>query len=176
MDLDNKKILVVYFSHKGQNYSNGRIIDLKKGNTAVVADMIAEVTGADIFEIQAIKEYPYEYNACTVKAKDELRANSRPELANNAEISCYDVIFLGYPNWWGTMPMPVWTFLDGHDFTGKIIFPFCTHEGSGMGNSENDLRNLVSDADIMMGFAVHGSSVDKARKNVENWIMKGCEV
>ena len=172
MNLRNKKVLVAFFSHKGQNYVSGKIIDLKKGNTAIMADIIAETAKADIFEIISVKEYPNEYNACTEEAKKELRSDSRPKLAGNIDLSSYDVIFLGYPNWWGTMPMPVWTFVEGHDFTGKTIIPFCTHEGSGMGKSESDLKNLASGADVKKGLAIHGSLITKARSDIENWIKK----
>ena len=172
MDL-NKKILVAYFSHKGQNYSNGRIVELKQGNTAVVADMIAGLTKADQFEILPVKEYPFEYKACTEEALAELKTNLRPELENGIDVSTYDIIFLGYPNWWGTMPMPVWTFLADHDFSRKTIFPFCTHEGSGLGKSEVDLRELAAGADIRKGLAIHGSSVNHAETNIKDWIMKG---
>jgi flavodoxin len=173
LDFKGNKILVAYFSHTGQNYSNGRIVELKKGNTAVVADMISELTDANTFEIRSVKEYPFNYNACTTEAKDELRANIRPELTEDIDISGYDVIFLGYPNWWGTMPMPVWTFLEKHSFTGKTIFPFCTHEGSGMGNSESDIRKLATGAVIKNGLAIHGSYAIKAEDNIKIWIMKG---
>ncbi len=172
MDL-NKKILVAYFSHKGQNYSNGRIVELKQGNTAVVADMIAGFTKADQFEIRSTKEYPSEYKACTEEALAELKANLRPELVKDIDLSTYDVIFLGYPNWWGTMPMPVWTFLTGHDFSGKRIFPFCTHEGSGLGKSETDLSELAAGAEVKKGLAIHGSSVNKAETIIKDWIIKG---
>jgi flavodoxin len=173
LDFKDRKILVVFFSHTGQNYSNGRIVELKKGNTAVVADMISELTVANTFEIRSVKEYPFNYSACTTEAKDELRANLHPGLAEDIDISSYDVIFLGYPNWWGTMPMPVWTFLEKHNFTGKTILPFCTHEGSGMGNSESDIRKLATGAEIKNGLAIHGSSASNAEDNVKNWIMKG---
>lgn len=172
MQVEDKKILVAFFSHKGQNYLNGRIVNLEKGNTAVAADMISGLTDADVFEIRSVKEYPFNYNACTSEAQSELRANARPELEDDIDIIGYDVIYLGYPNWWGTMPMPVWTFLERHDFSGKIIFPFCTHEGSGMGNSEADLRKLAYKAEIKKGLAIHGSSVNNAGVNIKNWIME----
>jgi Flavodoxins len=173
VDFKNKKILVAYFSHKGQNYVSGSSVELKKGNTAVVADMIAGLTNAVMFEIRSLKEYPFAYNECTAEAQAELRANSRPKLAEDIDVTDYDVIFLGYPNWWSTMPMLVWSFLERHDFTGKIIYPFCTHEGSGMGSSESDLRKLTMGADIKNGLAIYGSSVSQAKSSIENWIMKG---
>ena len=172
MNLMNKKIMVAYFSRKGQNYSNGAIVELKQGNTALAADMISKAANAELFEIQTVKGYPFEYNACTVEAKKELGANSRPELLADVDVSEYDVIILGYPNWWGTMPMAVWTFLDNHDFTGKEIMPFCTHEGSGMGNSENDLKKLIPEAYVKNGLAIHGSSVKDSRDKITEWLQK----
>lgn len=173
MDFKDKKILVAFFSHKGQNYVSGSIVNLEKGNTAVIAAMIAGMTDADVFEIRSVKGYPFNYNACTSEAQSELRANSRPELADDMDVTSYDIIYLGYPNWWGTMPMPIWTFLENHDFSGKSIFPFCTHEGSGMGNSEADLRKLANKAEVKKGLAIHGSSVSNAEASLKNWIIKG---
>lgn len=170
MDINNKNILVAYFSHKGMNYSNGSIIELKKGNTEIAAEIIAKFTNADLFEISTLKQYPFEYNACTTVAKDELRANSRPELANDIVITNYDVIFIGYPNWWGTMPMPVCTFLENHDFSGKTIIPFCTHEGSGMGSSESDIKKLATGVKNKKGLAIHGSSVSGSTSDIEKWL------
>lgn len=170
MNLKNKKILVAYFSHTGQNYFNGAIVDLSKGNTEVVAEMIADLTEADLYEVQSVKEYPFDYNKCTIVAQSELRANSRPELANDIDINNYDVVFIGYPNWWGTMPMPVWIFLESHNFKGKTILPFCTHEGSGMGNSETDLKKICKDVSIEKGLAIYGSKASNARSAVEKWL------
>lgn len=163
-------ILIAYFSRKGQNYVNGSIIDLKQGNTAVVAGLASDMLGADSFEIEPIKAYPDNYHECTLVAKDELRVNSRPLLIRNMDISVYDTIILGYPNWWGTMPMAVRTFLDSHDFSGKTILPFCTHEGSGMGNSEADLKKLVPGADIKRGLAIHGSSAQETSSAIKKWL------
>lgn len=162
--------LVVYFSHKGQNYSNGAIVDLKTGNTAVAAGIAAELTGADCFEVETVKSYPFEYQECTAVAQQELRADSRPELAHDTDISGYDTIILGYPNWWGTTPMAVVTFLTGHDFSGKAILPFCTHEGSGMGRSETDIRALTPGADVKRGLAIRGSSVKNAAPAIKAWL------
>ena len=164
--------LVAYFSHTGQNYSNGKIVDLVKGNTMAAAEMIADLTGGELFEIKARKDYPFIYNECTDVARQELRAGSRPELAETIDVSGYDTIILGYPNWWGTMPMPVWTFLESQSFTGKTIFPFCTHEGSGMGNSEHDLKKLCPDADIRAGLPIHGSAVSSAGAAIKQWLQQ----
>lgn len=170
MNLNDKKVLVAYFSHTGENYYSGKIIDIEKGNTHILAEIIAETCGADMFEIRAVKEYSHSYTPCTEEAKEELRANARPELRENIDISAYDVIFLGFPNWWGTMPMPVWTFLESHDFSGKVVLPFCTHEGSRMGNSEKDLGRLIPGAVRKRGLPVQGSCVKDAKYDVVKWI------
>ncbi len=170
MDIKNKNILIAYFSRSGMNYSNGKIVDLSIGNTEVVSNLIAELTGASRFKIEPLNAYPADYEACTEAAKSELRANSRPEIALDIDAEYYDIIFLGYPNWWNTMPMPVWTFLEGHNLRGKTILPFCTHEGSGMGSSERDLKMLCPDSDIRKGLAITGSHADRAEAAVKKWI------
>lgn len=170
MELTNKNILVTYFSHTGENYFGGKIVDIEKGNTHILAEYIAEICGADMFEIKPVKAYSHSYTPCTEEAKEELRANARPELAKDIDISAYDVIFIGFPNWWGTMPMPVWTFLEKHDLTGKIVLPFCTHEGSRMGNSEKDLSKLAAGATLKKGLPIQGSYVKNAKDDVAKWL------
>ncbi len=173
MNLKGKKCLIAYYSRKGQNYVSGRIVDLAIGNTEVVANMIEEITGGDMFQIESVNPYPRDYTEATEVAKDELRANARPELTDHVEdMDSYDVIFLGYPNWWGTFPMPVFTFLEEYDFSGKTIVPFCTHEGSGMGRSESDIKKRCLDANVEKGLAIIGGSVNGAEKEVLKWIEK----
>ena len=169
------KKLVVYFSHKGENYSKSKIINLEKGNTEVVAEMISNILNADIFEIVAEKKYPIKYDDCIEIAKKELRENSRPELKQDIDINEYETIFVGYPNWWGTMPMPVWTFLEGKDFKNKRILPFCTHEGSGMGKSESDIKKLTGGAEVLKGLAIYGSDVNSSEKQVKKWLEEKLE-
>lgn len=173
MNLQDKKILISYFSHKGNNYVNGSIVDLPVGNTQVVAEMLAEATGGELFEIQAKNEYPFDYHACTEVAQQEKSANARPELIALVEnMDAYDIIFLGYPNWWGTCPMPVFTFLDAHDFSGKTILPFCTHEGSGMGASEGEIVKALPTATLRKGLALHGSDVKHSKDQLTSWLEK----
>lgn len=167
-----EKKLIAFFSHTGENYCNGKIIDLEKGNTHIAAEMIAAITDAELYEIKTVQAYPYEYTLCTEKAKEELKNNEKPELGGDIDISEYEVIYLGFPNWWGTMPMPVWTFLENHDFSGKTIFPFCTHEGSRMGSSETDLKKLAKGAKVGKGLAIHGSFVKDAEDAIREWIKK----
>ena len=170
MDLTGKKILVTYFSHAGENYFGGKIVNITKGNTHVLAEIIAEMYSADLFEIKTNKKYAFKYAACTQEAKEELKENARPKLADDIDISKYDVIILGFPNWWGTMPMPVCTFLEKHNFEGKIVLPFCTHEGSEMGKSEQDLANIIPLAIRKKGLPVRGSKVKEAESAVAEWI------
>ena len=164
------KKLVVYFSHKGENYSKGKIVNLKKGNTEIAAEMISSIIDADIFEIIADKKYPIKYDDCIEIAKKELRENSKIKLKQDIDIKEYDTIFVGYPNWWGTMPMPVWTFLEEKDFTNKKVLPFCTHEGSGLGKSESDIKKLTGGAEVLKGLAINGSEVNNSEKQIKKWL------
>ncbi len=172
-NLNEKKCLIVYFSREGNNYVSGKIVNLPVGNTKVIADMIQEITEGDVFRIDAVKSYPKDYTATTNVAKKEQNDNARPELSSHVEdMDFYNVIFLGYPNWWGTMPMPVFTFLEEYNFSGKTIVPFCTHEGSGLGRSEKDIAKLCPKATLLKGLAIHGSSVSAAKKDVTDWLGK----
>ncbi len=171
MNVTDKKCLIAYYSRKGQNYVSGRIVDLKVGNTEVVANIIQKITGGDFFHIESVTAYPTDYTETTEVAKNELRAKARPKLTRQVEnIGAYDVIFLGYPNWWGTAPMAVFTFLESYDFSGKAIIPFCTHEGSGMGHSEKDIIKACPKATVLEGIAVLGSSASSANSKVSSWI------
>lgn len=164
------KKLVAYFSHKGENYSKGKIVNLKKGNTEIAAEMISSIIDADIFEIIADKKYPIKYDDCIEIAKKELRENSKIKLKQDIDIKEYDTIFVGYPNWWGTMPMPVWSFLEGKDFNNKRILPFCTHEGSGLGKSESDIKKLTSGTEVLKGLAINGSEVNNSEGKIRKWL------
>jgi flavodoxin len=173
MNLKDKKCLIAYYSRKGNNYVSGRIVNLAIGNTEVVGNMIEEMTGSDMFHIEAVKPYPKDYTETTVVAQDELSANARPKLTNHVDdMDSYDVIFLGYPNWWGTAPMPVFTFLEEYDFSGKIIIPFCTHEGSGLGHSEKDIAKVCTEATVLKGIAINGTSASSEKNSVSNWLNK----
>ncbi len=168
-----KHILIIYFSRSGNNYVNGSIANLPVGNTEVAAKKIQELTGGELFRIKQMNKYSEDYNICIEEAKRELRANVRPELAEKLDrIDGFEAIILGYPNWWGTMPMPVWTFLESYDFSGKTILPLCTHEGSGMGSSELDIKKLCPNARLQKGLAIRGGSVKNAEKDIETWLKK----
>ena len=165
------RTLIVYYSRKGENYWNGSIKHLEKGNTEIVAEMIAELTGGDLFEVDTIKTYPADYNVCIDEAKEELRSGSRPDVKAYVDnMDDYDTIFVGYPNWWGTMPMAMFTFLEHYDLSGKRILPFCTNEGSGMGGSERDLKKICRGADVERGLSIHGAEAAQSRAEVEAWV------
>lgn len=167
----NKKSIIVYYSRRGNNYLNGNIVDLKVGNTEVVAGKIQALTGSDIFRIETVKPYPSDYTQTTEVAKAELNSNARPELTEKVEnMEQYDIIYLGYPNWWNTCPMAVFTFLDSYDFSGKTIIPFCTHEGSGLGSSVQDIQKTVPGATVLKGMAIRGGNVNNADKQIEDFV------
>lgn len=163
--------IIVYFSRKDENYVSGTIRKLDIGNTEIAAGLLQELTGAELFKLEPMQEYSKDYNECIAQAQADQRRGARPELKTYPEnLTQYDTIYLGYPNYWGTMPMAVFTFLEHFDFTGKRIFPFCTHEGSGMGNSEADIRRLCPGAQIGKGLALKGGSVDYAQPEIKKWL------
>ena len=154
-----KKILVVYFSHSG--------------NTRIMAEMIREDSGAEIFEIVPVNTYPKEYRVVVEQAKKEINDGFKPEIkAGIDNISGYDVVFIGSPNWWSTIAPPVATFLSQHDLEGKKVVPFITHGGGGMGHSEADIRKLCPKATVLEGLAVPGNQVRNARKDISDWLKK----
>ncbi len=162
--------LVVYYSRTGQNYTSGGIVNLKVGNTAIVAQQIHKLTGSDIFQLETVKQYSADYYDCTQQAKEELNAKARPALKADIDISKYDTIYLGWPCWWGTYPMCVATFLEAHDWTGKIVIPFTTHEGSGFGSSIRDLKAAIPQATVKKGLSIQGSKVKTAGKQIEEFV------
>jgi flavodoxin len=169
----NSKSLIAYFSRKGNNYVAGSIVNLSIGNTEVIANKIQKLTGSDIFQIRTLKSYPEDYTETTNVAREEQRENARPELTEIVDdMDSYDVIYIGYPNWYGTMPMAVFSFLESYDFSGKTIVPYCTHEGSEMGSSERDIKKLCPNAKVLPGLAIRGGSVDRADKDIAKWLKK----
>ena len=169
-----QRVLVVYFSRADEN--TGGVGYIEKGNTKILAEMIAERTHGDIFEIKTVKPYPKEYRPATEAAKQEKEENVRPEIVGELpDLSKYDVVFLGYPIWWSDMPMPVYTFLDRENFAGKIILPFCTHEGSGLSDTQRSIAD-VTKADVREGFALQGhiaqKSPEEARTALYEWMSK----
>jgi len=165
------KSLIAYYSRAGNNYVNGGIVNLPVGNTEVAANMIQKLTGGDAFRIDTVKPYPEGYHETTEVAKEELRGNARPKISGRVDnMENYEVLYLGYPNWWGTMSMAVFTFLEAYDLAGKTIIPFCTHEGSGMGRSERDIAKACAGAGVLKGLSIRGGSVHGAQEEITNWL------
>lgn len=170
---DEKKSLIVYYSRRGNNYLNGEIANLKTGNTEVVANKIKVLTGSDIFRIETVKSYPEDYTETTKVATQEHKENARPAIREKVEnMNQYDTIYLGYPIWWGTMPMVLFTFLESYNFKGKVIIPFCTHEGSSLGSSIGDIKKLCPDAVVKQGLAIRGGNINSSDKAIEDWLKK----
>ena len=174
INMEGKKVLVVYFSRTGEQYSVGNITE---GNTAIIAKMIAEKTGADIFEVKLKNDtYPAAYKALTEVALSEKKANARPEIAENvANFADYDVVFIGSPNWWADMPMAMYTFMEAHDWTGKKVVPFITHEGSGASSIPSKIKSTTK-ADVLKDLAIYGhisqNQREEAKEDVTNWLKK----
>lgn len=165
------KILIAYFSHRGMNYAPGGMVELKVGNTERAAHMAAALCGVEPFEIRTLSEYPFDYLECVEVSKRELTEGARPELAAvPPDTDGLDALILCYPCWCGTMPMPVWTFLESCELAGKRILPMCTNEGSGMGRSEADIRRLCPEATVEKGLSVKGSAVESAGPAIEAWL------
>ena len=166
-------VLVVYFSRTGEQYGVG-VID--EGNTAIVAKMIAEKTGADTFEVLPSDDhYPMTYDALTDVAKKELNENARPEYQGGVpDLSRYDTVFIGAPVWWGDWPMIMYTFFENEDLSGKTLIPFSTHAGSGLSGFDRKLSNVCPDSTVLDGLAVAGTDAqndrEKVRNNVKSWL------
>lgn len=164
------KNLIIYYSRKGENYVNGNIENLAKGNTEICAECIQKAVGGDLFEIETVTEYGKSYRACVEEAKQEWQQNARPELkAYLKNIAAYDNIFVCGPCWCGTYPMAVFTQLEQLNFTGKKVMNLMTHEGSGLGSSEEDLKRICRGASFGTSLAVHGASAEKSEKVIVDW-------
>lgn len=165
------KILIAYYSRSGENYVSGNIRNLQIGNTECVANKIASLIQADVFKIETVKTYPSAYTEMTSVAMTELQNKERPALNGRVKnMDEYDTIILGYPNWWGTMPMCVFTFLESYDLSGKVLLPFCTHEGSGLGHSVEDLYKVSRTSNIKNGLAIHGSRINDIGRSIKMWL------
>ncbi len=165
------KTLIAYFSRADENYFAGAMRYVKVGNTEIVVNGMKELLDADTFKIEMKNSYSPVYMTCIDEAKQDLRNKARPELASTPEsIDEYDTIILAYPNYWGTMPMAVFTFLEAFDFTGKKILPLCTNEGSGMGGSERDIKKTCPGADVKAGLPITGSQAANSKASVQKWL------
>ena len=165
------KTLIAFFSRADENYFGGAMRYVKVGNTEIVAGIIENLIPADTFKIEMKNPYSPVYMTCIEEAKKDLRAKARPELVSMPEsIDEYDTVILAYPNYWGTMPMAVYTFLENFDFSGKTILPLCTNEGSGMGSSEREIKKTCPGAEVKKGLPITGSAAASSKSSVERWL------
>ena len=163
--------LIAFYSRAGENYFGGAYRRITVGNTEKAANMLADMTGGELYKIEQAQPYSDDYQTCIAEAKADLQKKARPEVLDFPDdLDAYDEVYLGYPNYWGTMPMAVYTFLENYDFTGKTIHPFCTHEGSGLSHTVQDVQKAAPGAVVTKGLAIHGSSVDGAKDALERWV------
>ena len=167
------KNLIIYYSRTGENYWNGSIKNISKGNTEIVAEFIQKAVGGDLFQVDTVKPYAAGYYECIGEAQQELREQARPELKEYLEsIDEYDNIFVCGPCWWGTFPMSIFTQLERLDWTGKKVMAVMTHEGSGLGSCERDLKKICKGAAFGKGLAVHGADAAGSESVVAAWAKK----
>lgn len=163
--------IVVYFSHAGENYGVGYV---EEGNTAIVAKMIAERTGSDMFEIAPAEAYPEDYDECCDVALEEQHGNARPAYIGDVDLAAYATVYLGYPIWWGDLPMCAYTFIESHDWAGKTVRPFCTHAGSGLADTVGALGNACKGATVTDGLSITGTTAQNSRADaqaaVDGWL------
>lgn len=168
--MKDKKSLIIYFSRADENYFGGEMKYIEKGNTEVIAEYIKDITNADMFKVQPLNPYPKEYMKCIEEAKVRTNSHNAEVKENVPDISSYEVIYIGSPIYWGGMPEEMFTALKGLDYSGKIIRPFTTHEGSGLSSVPSQLKDICKGAEILDGLAILGSQVKTAKQKVENWI------
>lgn len=168
---DGTNILVAYFSRAGENYNVGTI---EKGNTQIIAENIAGEVGADSFHIETVTPYPDDYKECCDVAQKELNDKARPEIVGSVDMEQYDIVFLGYPIWWGDMPMAVYTFMESYDFSNKVVIPFNTHEGSGESGTYYSIQSALPNAQVLDGMAIQGKTAQAfnsdTQQAVRDWL------
>ena len=167
------KNLIIYYSRTGENYWNGSIKNIAKGNTEIVAEFIQKAVGGDLFQVETVKTYAADYYKCIDEAKQELHSDARPELKKYLNsIEGYDNVFVCGPCWWGTFPMAIFTQLERLNWSGKKVMAVMTHEGSGLGSCDRDLKRICTGATFGKGLAVHGADASKSEGTVAAWAKK----
>ena len=165
---DGTNILVAYFSRADENYNVGVV---KVGNTQILAEYIAEQLGADCFHIETVTPYPADYDDCCDVAKKELADKARPEIKGGMDnMDGYDIVFLGYPIWWGDLPMAVYTFMESYDLSDKVIIPFNTHEGSGASGTYSKIKSALPNAQVLDGIAIQGKTAQEFNSNTQQTV------
>ena len=167
------KLLIAYYSHDGEAFVAGQIKALEKGNTRVAAEMIEKLTGGTLFRIETVKSYPYDYKETVKVAVEEYKEKARPELKGDLpSLSSYSDIIIAYPNWCGTMPMPVYTFIEALKWDGKNVYPLCTNEGSGLAKSEDEIKKECVGATVAKGLSLRGCKVAESEDKIKEWLEK----
>lgn len=165
------RTLIAFYSRADENYFGGAMRYVPVGNTEIVCNLMKEMVDADVFKIDMAEPYSPVYMTCIDQAKKDLQKGARPALKEMPEsIDGYDTVILAYPNYWGTMPMAVMTFLEHFDFSGKTILPLCTNEGSGMGSSERDLKKTLPGAEVRRGLSINGGRASSSGDAVRRWL------
>ena len=168
--IDQSKAIIIFFSRAGENYNVGTV---DVGNTEMIVNYLKQVTNITSFKINPETDYPTNYQEMVTLAQNEKSSNARPSIKDPlTDISNYDTILLGYPIWHGDLPNIVMTQLEMLDFEGKTIYPFNTHEGSGLGRSISDIKNSAPKADVKDGFALRGTDARKedSHESIRNWL------
>lgn len=165
------KIITVFLSMTGQTWADGEVIDLKKGFTKIAAEYIQEAVGGELFQIEQTRSYSKDHFTMIDEAKEEYQKKERPAIKAFCDnLEEYDTIFLGFPNWWGTVPMPVLTFLEHYDWNGKRIIPFVTSGGSGFGNALKDIALSAKGTQIdSNGLEIKGTKVPQSKALIQKW-------
>ena len=168
--MKDKKSLIIYFSRADENYFGGEMRYVDKGNTEVIAEYIKDIVGADLFKVEPLNPYSKDYMKCIEEAKARTNSHDAPIKERIPDISNYEVIYVGSPIYWGGMPEELFTALKGLDYSGKIIRPFVTHEGSGLSGVPRQLNEICVGAEVTSGIAIVGSQVNNSKIEVEKWI------
>ena len=166
------KTLVAYFSHVGENLQNNEIVELTKGNTEVVAEKIAELTGGDLYKIEEEEPYPYKYDDCLRRSRREDENNEHPALKAGMRLNMddYDTVYIGFPIWYRTYPRVVASFLDAYDFSNKKIRPFCTNDEGTFGISLLEMQSVLKGAEFTDGLAIRGVDVNNADERIKVFV------
>lgn len=168
--MKDKKSLIIYFSRADENYFGGEMKYIDKGNTEIIAEYIKDIVGSDIFKVEPLNPYSSDYKECIEEAKVRTKEHNAPIKGNVPDISSYEVIYVGSPIYWGGMPEELFTALKGLDYSGKIIRPFVTHEGSGLSGVPRQLNEICVGAEVLDGLAIVGSQAKNSKSKVESWI------
>lgn len=168
--MKDKKSIIIYFSRANENYFGGEMKYIEKGNTEILAQYIKEITNADMFKVEPLNPYSTKYYECIDEAKERTKTHNAPIKENVPDISSYEVIYIGSPIYWGGMPEELITALKGLDYSGKVIRPFVTHEGSGLSGVPRQLKEICVGAEVLDGLSIVGSQVNNSKDKVENWI------